>query len=186
MKNYLEKNMKSRIDLAKYFKEKGFKIGAEIGVADGRFSEILCQENPSMKLICVDPWAPYDESWRTQGTQDKAFNEAVEKLKNYNARIIRKTSVEASLEIKDEVLDFVFIDGSHIFDQVMTDIILWTKKVRKGGIVSGHDYCQFTDSGVIEAVNKYCEIHKIELNLIGRNQNNFKDDRQPSWWFVKK
>ena len=61
-----------------------------------------------------------------------------------------------------------------------------SRKVKKGGVVSGHDYCHFTNSGVIEAVNKYCEIHKIELNLIGRNNDNFKDDRQPCWWFVKK
>jgi len=178
--------MKSRIDLAKYFKEKGFKLGAEIGVADGRYSEILCKENPDLKLICIDPWAPYDKSWRTQGTQDKAFNEAVEKLKSYNATVIRKTSVEASLDVNDGSLDFVFIDGSHIFDHVMTDIILWARKVKKGGIVALHDYMHFKNSGVIEAVNKYCEIHKIKINLINRNNKNHRDDRQPVVWWVKK
>ena len=153
--------MKSRIDLAKYFKEKGFKLGAEIGVADGRYSEILCKENPDLKLICIDPWAPYDKSWRTQGTQDKAFNEAVEKLKSYNATVIRKTSVEASLDVNDGSLDFVFIDGSHIFDHVMTDIIIWTRKVKKGGVLCGHDYMPGREgrkgevaSALIDAIGK--------------------------------
>ena len=68
----------------------------------------------------------------------------------------------------------------------MLDIIVWAKKVKKGGIVSGHDYCHFTKSGVVEAVNKYTEIHKIELNLTPRNRSGHKDDRQPCWWFIKK
>jgi len=178
--------MKSRIDLAKYFNKKGFRKGAEIGVADGRFSKILCEEIPELQLECIDLWEPYEASWRSQKYQDKTYEEAFEKLKPYNTNLIRKPSIEASLFIVDGDLDFVFIDGSHTFDHVMTDIIIWSRKVRKGGIVSGHDYCHFTDSGVIEAVNKYCEIHKIELNLIGRNNNNFRDDRQPCWWFVKK
>ena len=178
--------MKSRIDLAKFFNEKGFKKGAEIGVADGRYSQILCKEIPELELKCIDVWAPYEAGRRPQNYQNNAMEQAREKLKEYNAELIKEPSVEASFKIEDKSLDFVFIDGSHIFDYVMTDIILWSKKVKKGGIVSGHDYCHFTNSGVIEAVNKYCEIHKIELNLIGRNPKNHPDDRQPCWWFIKK
>lgn len=177
--------MKSRIDLAKYFREKGFKIGAEIGVAEGRFSEILFQNIPDLKLYCVDVWQSYEKGWRGENYQNKVYKEAKEKLSKYNAELIKKTSVEASLDIPDNSLDFVFIDGNHIFDYVMTDIIIWARKVKKGGIVSGHDYMFFKNSGVVEAVNKYAEIHKIEINIIQRNQLNFKDDRQPCWWFVK-
>ena len=180
------KIMKSRVDLARYFKSKKFTLGAEIGVADGRYSEILCKEITGLKLICVDPWAVYESCWRTQKYQDNAYNQTREKLKGYNVNILRKTSVEASLGIPDNSLDFVFIDGSHTFDHVMTDLIIWARKVRQGGIVSGHDYYFFSDSGVVEAVNKYVEVHKIELNIIQRNNSNFRDDRQPCWWFVKK
>jgi len=178
--------MNSRIDLAKYFKARGFKKGAEIGVADGRYSKVLCETIPDLKLYCVDPWVPYEKNWRGEDYQENAYQQAKEKLSKYDAELMRMTSIEASLKIQDKSLDFVFIDGSHIFDHVMTDIIIWSRKVRNRGIVSGHDYCHFTDSGVVEAVNKYTEIHKIELNLIPRNQRNFKDDRQPCWWFVKR
>jgi len=178
--------MKSRIDLAKYFKERGFKVGAEIGVAEGRFSEILFQQIPSLKLYCIDVWEPYEKNWRGKNYQDNAYKQAKERLGKYNAEIIKKPSLEASLDISDNSLDFVFIDGNHIFDHVMTDVIIWSRKVRKRGIISGHDYCHFKDSGVVEAVNKYTEIHKLELNLISRNSDNFKDDRQPCWWFVKR
>lgn len=177
--------MKSRIDLALDFCKRGYKIGAEIGVADGRYSQILCESIPSLKLYCIDPYEVY-ESWRTQEYQNNAFKQAKEKLNGHNVCFIRSSSIEASLKILDGELDFVFIDGSHEFDYVMTDIIIWSRKVRKRGIVAGHDYCHFTNSGVVQAVNKYCEEHCLELNLIGRNPDNHKDDKQPTWWFVKR
>jgi predicted O-methyltransferase YrrM len=177
--------MESRIDLAKYFNKLGFRVGAEIGVADGRYSEILCQEIPDLKLYCIDLWRPYEKCWRTKESQDKAYLDAINRLSPYNTKMLVLPSLEASLEIPNESLDFVFIDGGHTFNDVMLDIILWTKKVGPGGIVSGHDYCHFANSGVIEAVNKYCEVNRIELKLINRNNKNHKDDRQPCWWFKK-
>lgn len=178
--------MNNRIDLAFFFNEKGYKVGAEIGVAEGRFSEILYQSIPGLQLFCIDPWTPYEGSWRGKDYQKGAYQQAVERLSKYNAKLIKKNSLEASFDIQDNSLDFVFIDGCHRFNYVMLDIILWNQKVRKGGIVSGHDYCHFKDSGVVEAVNAYTQTNKIELNIISRNNESFKDDRQPCWWFMKK
>ena len=178
--------MKSRIDLAEYFKARGFKKGAEVGVADGRYSKILCETIPNLELYCIDPWEPYEKCWRGKDYQKNAYEQAKEKLSGYNAELMKMTSIEGSLEIPDKSLDFVFIDGAHTFDHVITDVVIWSRKVRNRGIVSGHDYCHFTNSGIVEAVNIYTQIHRIELNLIQRNQENFKDDRQPCWWFVKR
>lgn len=177
--------MKDRIDLAKHFHDKGFKKGAEIGVADGRYSKILCESIHDLHLICVDPWQPYEGNWRTQDYQAKALSQAEEKLLGYDVEFMVATSLEAAPLIEDDSLDFVFIDGAHDFDNVMLDIILWTPKVRKGGIISGHDYCFFTNSGVVEAVNTYTEIHHKELNIISRAKDVHRDDRQPCWWFVR-
>ena len=47
---------------------------------------------------------------------------------------------DAVKDIEDSSLDFVHIDGDHSYDFVMQDIILWGRKVRIGGIISGHDY----------------------------------------------
>ena len=60
-----------------------------------------------------------------------------------------------------ESLDFVYIDGNHHFDFVMQDIIEWSKKVRAGGVVSGHDYYRFRNAGVVDAVNTYTHAHQI-------------------------
>ena len=164
----------NRIGLAEHFAEQGFTKGAEVGVADGRYSEILCQKIKGLELIAVDPF--YREGHEERARQ---------RLAPFNAHIIKKTSMEAFSEVPDESLDFVFIDGNHKFDYVIEDVVNWARKVKKGGIVSGHDYYHFHDSGVIEAVNAYCESHKINLNLTLWDLSGHIDDRCPCWWFIK-
>lgn len=170
--------MQNRIALAEYLKERKFTTGVEIGVATGRYSEILLQKNPFLKsLVCVDPFY-----------RKGHYESTVATLEKYKDRvtIIRETSMKAVLDFPDETFDFVFIDGNHSFDYVMEDIIGWSRKVAKGGIISGHDYYHFHHSGVIEAVNKYCEIHKLVLNLTEWDFNGHIDDKCPCWWFEKK
>ena len=170
--------MKNRIELAKHFRKLGFKSGVEIGVSDGRYSEILCQSNPNLKLLCVDIWK-----------KERIYNMAVEKLKPYNTTIIRKSSVDAAKDIPDESLDFVFIDADHKYESVKENINTWAPKVRRGGCVSGHDYYVFRwskNSGVIDAVDEYVKKHNIHLQFTDLDKSlESRDDRRPCWYFYK-
>jgi hypothetical protein len=69
--------------------------------------------------------------------------------------------MDAVGEFEHESIDFVYIDGNHRFDFVMTDLIRWAKRVKKGGIVALHDYCHFHWSGVVRAVDAYTYCHDI-------------------------
>ena len=180
----------SRTDLAKMFGELSFRRGAEIGVKRGNFSAELCIYIKSLeKLYSVDPWDLVFEdpaSHRLGVTgQERTYRQAWRRLRYYPAcEIVRKTSLEAVRDIEYESLDFVYIDGSHTFDYVMTDIIEWSRRVRKGGIVSGDDYKQHRYGDVITPVNTYVQAHKIDvLNIFEPN----KDDPYPvpNWWFIK-
>jgi len=82
-------------------------------------------------------------------------------LTGYNAKIIRKSSMDALPLIKDRELDFVFVDGNHKFDFVMMDILCWTKKVKHGGLIMCHDFYPFDDCGVWNAVKSYIHSHNI-------------------------
>ena len=53
---------------------------------------------------------------------------------------MKMTSMEAVNKFDDESLDFVFIDGSHEYKDIKDDIIHWLPKVKKGGVLAGHDY----------------------------------------------
>lgn len=55
---------------------------------------------------------------------------------------------------KDEILDMIFIDANHSYESVKLDIELWTSKVKKGGVISGHDYNHHHGTGVKQAVDE--------------------------------
>ena len=69
--------------------------------------------------------------------------------------------MDALGDFKDRSLDFVYIDGLHDFDNVMMDLIGWNRKVRSGGIISGHDYIPLHAGGIIPAVRAFTEGHCI-------------------------
>ena len=132
------------------FHELGYRIGAEIGVSNGRYSKWLIQKNRGLKLYCIDPWTAYDEYVERHGEgaqvlQDASYEATKKRLAPFDCHIIKKTSMDALKDFKDESLDFVFIDGNHTFQYVVNDIAEWSKKVRKGGIISGHDYWNSVD-----------------------------------------
>lgn len=174
----------NRTSLAQLFNELGFQYGAEVGVAEGKYSIVLCESIPGLKLNCVDLWDTYYrvESPRVmlknREMQDWALNESKQRLASYNVNFIRKASMKAVEDFKDGELDFVYIDANHGFDWVMQDIIEWTKKVRNGGIVSGHDYYRFKGAGVVDAINAYTHAHQIHEWFVC-------DERECSFFWAK-
>lgn len=170
-------SIETRADLAKIFAERRYKVGAEIGVLEGDFAKVLCDSIPDLKYYGIDIWHGESvEGHHRQGMLDRAKI----KLDEYDATLVKKFSVEAALDFDANSLDFVYIDANHVFDAVVLDIISWTPKVKKGGIVSGHDYTDKGTCGVKAAVDGYVKSHSYRLNFT-------KDESEGiSWWFVKR
>ena len=171
----------TRIKLASVFAELGYKVGAEVGVKRGEFSSMLCQANSDLHLLCIDPWQEYDENGSLKLSQEKAnriYKQARRRLKPFNAELIRKTSMDAVRDVPYNSLDFVFIDGNHAFDFIMQDLIEWTKRVRIGGIVSGHDYFRFRNAGIVPAVDAYVQAHDIREWWL-------TDEKEATFFWVK-
>ena len=167
----------NRHDLAHLFATLGFMKGVEVGTCTGEFAEVLCAANPSLHLCCVDPWSEY--SMRSQETQDRNHLEAQRRLEDFNCVLIRSPSLDAVGSFQDGALDFVFIDGNHLFDHAMRDIIEWSAKVRDGGIVAVHDYHPFTGSDVMLAVDAYTRAHHIDPWYVTR-------EMEPTAYWVRR
>lgn len=171
-------------DMATLFNELGFKRGAEIGVAKGDFTITLCRNMPGLELFAIDAWQTYDgyRDYRDQQQLEDYHDKVVERMAPFNCTIIRKWSMDAVDCFEDESLDFVFIDGNHDFKNVADDIVEWSKKVRKGGIVAGHDFYDQDHGikfGVKYVVRAWMEYNKIENWFI------MHGDKCPSWFYVK-
>ena len=167
----------TRKDLYKIFAELEYTNGAEVGVASGRNARDMFRIIPDLHLYLVDPWSEYFRY--SQALCDKRYKGAMKLLENRCKTVLRMPSVEAAKQIEDETLDFVYIDGDHRFDAVMMDIISWAPKVRKGGIVAGHDYYCFYQAGVVDAVQAYTRAHRIERWYITW-------EKEASWFWVAK
>jgi len=137
--------------LVQHFGEWGLHLGAEIGVDGGTFAEYMFKVISGLELIGVDPWA-------RDGAKPK---QAHELLKGKAWTRLHMASEQGAQHVPDLSLDFVYIDGDHTFDHVMLDLILWSRKVRPGGIVAGHDYYRFRTAGVVPAVDAYTHAHGI-------------------------
>ena len=185
----------SRDDLPLFFKQMGYKVGAEIGVGKGKYSEKLCKAG--LSLHAIDPWLNYKDYESTLGQKkfDVVYEHAKKLLSSYpNCTIIRKTSMKAVEDFTDNSLDFVYIDGNHQFKYIAEDIFEWTKKVKSGGAISGHDYVYSGSTNpfglchVIYVVNAYTQAHGIQnWYLLGRKKTikGEKRDKWRSWMWIK-
>lgn len=202
-----------RNTLAEWFHELDFKVGVEVGVAEGEYSEIICKTNPQMKIYGVDPYESYIGS--QDYIQDDAFDDihrqAQERLKHFPEYVfIKEFSMEALKKFEDNSLDFVYIDANHTAPYVTQDIEGWSKKVKTGGIVSGHDYIEggglkvktgsiivsrhyykyvlqeelYRKWQVKDAVNTYTRENDIKPWFV-LDLGMIRDDENPTWMFIK-
>ena len=158
--------------------------GAEIGVWAGVTSAELIKAFTSLHLYMIDS---YDPTYDLDGMKHEPFKieeVLVQAVKNTIRRRKRRTliiqnSIQASELFADGSMDFVFLDGSHFYEAIKADIEVWAPKVKKGGLVAGHDYGEFLarkfNCGVKQAVDEYATEHSIQLGL----------ERGTIWWFLK-
>jgi len=169
------------IDKYKYFpallRDLGHKVGVEIGVNKGKYSKWLCHQIKGLKLFLVDPYVTYEDSgyYADQDYQDACFEEAQIRVARYNCEFIRKPSMEAVNDFLDNSLDFIYIDANHQYENVVEDIAHWSKKVKPGGIVSGHDYSPYMFQ-VKAAVDGWVKSKKIKTWFLTEYRN---------WFYVK-
>lgn len=150
--------------------------GAEIGVLYGDTSLYLLHQFRNLYLFSIDPYLPYDEPNRTAADLARYEGYARQRLAPFGSQsiMVKKTSVDAAPSIPDESLDFVFIDAQHTYEACTEDIQTWFPKVRRGGLITGHDYRW---DGVNRAVHEFVQ----KLSLRGY----FTPGASDVWFFQK-
>lgn len=137
------------------------EIGAWYGQSTSYLAVEIINSGKKIKLDVVDTWkgseqmydpsnGAYDELLIKNGT---IFPQFISNMKPVIHVInpIEMDSVKASFLYEDDSLDFVFIDAEHKYEFIIQDIKHWLTKVKKGGIIAGHD-CGW--EGVLKATNE--------------------------------
>lgn len=116
-------------------------------------------------LYCVDTWAgsdnvPHHLQYRERG--DDLFGVFADNVRNYGGqevvRPLRMPSGAASKLFADDSLDLVFIDGNHGYSHARQDVLAWLPKVRRGGILCGHD-CDASYPDLVPELRQAIEAH---------------------------
>lgn len=166
-------------------------VCAEIGVWKGDFTAQILDVARPRRLHLIDPWRSSTDPGYAGVLYDKdqqhmdRIHESVlarfeAEIKNGTIVVHRAPSAEAAVEIPDESLDWVYIDGDHFYEGVKKDIALYSQKVRPGGFVCGDDYevgGRF-DSGVKRAVDE--ALQSGDLRAVAIRGGQFVAERRPS------
>lgn len=118
--------------------------GLEIGVCRGENIVRFLEDCPNIAHIdAIDPFTAYDDpnGGMTQEMMDNFHALAQKNFSDHPSRVTlhRMSSVEFAKQFPDASYDYIFIDGDHSYDAVISDLRAWFPKIKNGGIFSGHD-----------------------------------------------
>jgi predicted O-methyltransferase YrrM len=130
-------------------------VVVEIGCWRGRSTVAICEglaAGPGARAWAVDHFRGDSGAERSVGTIDP--NAVRRDFRANTARydfltLLVADSVAASATFQDRSVDWVFIDADHAYAEVSRDIRVWARKLKHGGLISGHD---FDFHGVRDAV----------------------------------
>ena len=113
------------------------EIGSFIGESTIIFAEHFKQ------VIAIAPFQPdyHKEDPTSKFNFDEVYDEYIRRTSPFpNIKTLRLTSDSAIDVLKDELFDFIYIDGIHTYEQVKIDIENYQPLVKSGGVIGGHDY----------------------------------------------
>lgn len=104
------------------------------------------------RVICVDPWEKTVDEISSEYDMREVEKIFDTRIKNKNISKLKMKSEQAVFMLEDNSLDAVYIDGSHKYEEVKKDVILWLPKIKKSGFICGHDMHYLKFPGVTKAV----------------------------------
>ena len=172
---------------------RGRLSAVDIGTFRGGTAHCLLEAMPNGFVHTIDTFdgrsgGDVISSW----PQDALINDVLNNLSEFEGRyaIVIGESLLACQAFKDKSIDLVFIDAGHDYQSVADDIEAWTRKVRRGGILCGHDYDKHVTHYVPpecfeqHAHLDFCAEHLCHPGVVRAVDEAFKEvnHRDSVWW----
>ena len=152
-------------------------VGVEIGVSRGNNAIKMLKTLDLKKLYLIDPYTSYVDGDTDSTVIDssllKICYEKTKKIFDKFNNVVFIIDYSYNVVNQIPILDFVYIDGNHNYNDVKRDINLYWQKVKNGGMLGGHDF-EGRYQGVVWAVTEFAREKHLKL------YSNFRD-----WWFIK-
>ena len=121
---------------------------AELGVYRGDFAKELLEKSTSIEeYTMIDPWRNLSK-WNKPANKDnntfeEFYLETMQKtdFAKEKRKVLRGKTTEVINDIKDNSLDFIYIDGDHTLKGITIDLINLWPKVKENGFIVGDDFC---------------------------------------------
>ena len=134
------------------------EVGSWCGKSTCFLGELLRESGKDVRFYAVDSWV----NWEFMDHVNPN-HESVRPVFDYHMAQaglsesilpIQAASVHAAQDFADGSCDFIFIDANHSYESLLQDLFSWFPKLRRGGIIAGHDH----DRQPVEwAVNDFFE-----------------------------
>lgn len=156
----------------------------ELGVLQGEFSRDILDKLSPKDLVLIDPFvtvglkyeielAGVTTAYSTETDYDNLLMRFEKEIFSGQVIINREFSYDAVKTIPDYIFDLIYIDASHLYEDVKRDLKDWLPKLKPNGLMCGHDYVDFDNFGVIQAVNEFCEEYNFEMIIFNSNGGDF-------------
>lgn len=174
------RQMRTRVDLAKYCERRDMLNILEIGTHQGMLARQLLDVSSKVQLTTIDPYMPYLEKDYDRSVDRQI---ALYTLKCHildNRCIIEQVSSQEFFFNQDPYhpFDLIYIDGAHDKHNVYLDLEISWNYLTPNGILAGHDFDLIE---VASTVTEFSHRYNRQLYIIPE----YSETEHPSWYLFK-
>jgi predicted O-methyltransferase YrrM len=154
------------------------EIGSFRGKSTCWMAKAIALAKSSEKVVAIDPHNSPNLNRKTADYAEADWQSFLNNLNNCAVtkfvEPLKKTSIDAAVNW-NESIKVIFIDGSHLYDDVILDLQNWEPHLRVGGILIMHDTKpEGEDNGAYYAMNDYVlKSKRFEKLLMLKNMSCF-------------
>ena len=185
-KNFSNKWFLNNFDIFNFFlpKDKNSKFDyLEVGCFEGLSSFFVLSEYKGINAILLDIWDMPNPNSKTLSHNFNSIEKAFDNnLSGFNFTKIKDDSVVAMRKLfkQNKSFDFIYIDGSHNGEDILSDAIEAFKILKKEGLIFFDDFLQHDKNRALQSYegiekfltlySKYLKIEYFQNNLVVRKK----------------
>lgn len=151
------------------------EVGAYLGRSTVYLASCIKKSGKKIRLYAVDLWDGwvYDDCrpHTPMPETEDVFRTFIENVRRAGVEEViyplKMPSEQAADLFENGTLDFVFLDADHTYEAVRRDLEAWFPRVKRRGVLGGHDYLHAGFPGVRRAADEFFREQELPLQIHG-------------------